>query len=328
MKADSQTLNRAFMAKLAAGDKQGAMDAATEFTRLTLREEGLLRKILPPKSISYSDLDKQLDTDKPVKILDKEVGQPPSMSAPFGTLPVNQYISGARYKVNFARLLSRNYTKDIAELNQYDYDIRDLFKDNAIKDHMTAEDIPAFQLFDKIIQSDPDNDTAVGNSASAMTGKVQYHDYTASNLNPRGYTGFSRDSVVDSFTIMTNAYINDFRKKNREPEKVSVDAYEKLDEFHLFNRLSSEAPAAPDPVRDVIGRLTNEDFRAALDALPEEYRTAIVLYDLQGLSYDDVAKALDIPIGTVRSRLARGRRQLQGALYRHAVDAGLVEAQR
>ena len=130
------------------------------------------------------------------------------------------------------------------------------------------------------------------------------------------------------FRIMTNAYINDFRKKNREPEKVSVDAYEKLDEFHLFNRLSSEAPAAPDPVRDVIGRLTNEDFRAALDALPEEYRTAIVLYDLQGLSYDDVAKALDIPIGTVRSRLARGRRQLQGALYRHAVDAGLVEAQR
>lgn len=206
MKADSQTLNRAFMAKLAAGDKQGAMDAATEFTRLTLREEGLLRKILPPKSISYSDLDKQLDTDKPVKILDKEVGQPPSMSAPFGTLPVNQYISGARYKVNFARLLSRNYTKDIAELNQYDYDIRDLFKDNAIKDHMTAEDIPAFQLFDKIIQSDPDNDTAVGNSASAMTGKVQYHDYTASNLNPRGYTGFSRDSVVDSFTIMAKGY--------------------------------------------------------------------------------------------------------------------------
>lgn len=130
------------------------------------------------------------------------------------------------------------------------------------------------------------------------------------------------------YRILTNAYINDFRKKNREPEKVSVDAYEKLDEFHLFNRLSAEAPAAPDPVRDVIARLTNDDFRAALDALPEEFRTAIVLYDLQGLSYDEVAKALDIPIGTVRSRLARGRRQLQAALYRHAVDAGLVEAQR
>ncbi len=206
MKVDSQTLNRNFLAKLASGDKQGAMDAGTEFTRLTLREEGLLRKILPPRSISYGDLDKQLDTDKPVKILDKEVGQPPSFSAPFGSLAPNQYISGGRYKVNFARLLSRNYTKDSAELNQYDYDIRDLFKDNAIKDHMTAEDVPAFQLFNKIVQSDPDNDTAVGNAASAMTGKVQYHDYRTANTNPRGYTGFSRDSVVDAFTIMSKGY--------------------------------------------------------------------------------------------------------------------------
>lgn len=206
MKVDAQTINRQFMAKLASGDKVGAMDAGTEFTRLTLREEGLLRKILPPRSISYGDLDKQLDTDKPVKILDKEVGQPPSFSAPFGTLPSNQYISGGRYKVNFARLLSKNYTKDKAELNQYDYDIRDLFKDNAIKDHMTAEDIPAFRLFNHIIQSDPDNDTAVGNAASAMTGKVQYHDYTAANRNPRGYTGFSRDSIVDAFTIMAKGY--------------------------------------------------------------------------------------------------------------------------
>jgi RNA polymerase sigma-70 factor (ECF subfamily) len=130
------------------------------------------------------------------------------------------------------------------------------------------------------------------------------------------------------YRIMTNAYINDFRKKNREPEKVSVDAYEKLDEFHLFNRLSSEAPAAPDPVRDVIGRLTNDDFRQALDALPDEYRAAIVLYDLQGLSYEEVAQALGVPIGTVRSRLARGRRLLQGARHRHALDAGLLEATR
>lgn len=194
------------MSKMASGDKVGAMDAATEFTRLTLREEGLLRKVLPPKTISYADLDKQLDTDKPVKILDKEVGQPPSMSIPFGTLPVNQYMSGARYKCTFARLASRNYTKDVAEIHQYDYDIRDVFKDNAIKDHMTAEDVPFFTLVNQIIQSDPDNYTAVGNVASAMTGKVQFYDYTTANGNPRGYVGFSRDSVVDSFTITSRGY--------------------------------------------------------------------------------------------------------------------------
>jgi RNA polymerase sigma-70 factor (ECF subfamily) len=130
------------------------------------------------------------------------------------------------------------------------------------------------------------------------------------------------------YRIMTNTYINAFRKKTRDPEKVSMDAYEKLDEFHLFNRLSTQVPGAPDPVKDVINRLTNDDFRQALDALPDEYRAAIVLYDLQGLSYEEVAQALGVPIGTVRSRLARGRRLLQGALHRHALDAGLLEATR
>jgi hypothetical protein len=206
MKVDPSTLNKQFMSKIASGDKQGAMDAATEFTRLTLREEGLLRKVLPPKPISYSDLDKQIDSDHPVKIMDKEVSQPLSVSVPFGSLPANQYIKGARYRVDFARLVSKNYTKDTAELNAYDYDIREVFKDNAIKDHMTGEDVPFFQLVNSLIQSDPDNGIAVGNVASAMTGKVQFHDYTDSTKNPRGYTGFSRDSVVDAFTIMTKGF--------------------------------------------------------------------------------------------------------------------------
>ena len=127
------------------------------------------------------------------------------------------------------------------------------------------------------------------------------------------------------YRILTNTYINDYRKKVREPEKVSMDAYEKLDDFHFFNRLAAQ-PSADDPAKQVIGRLTNEDFRRALENLPEDYRTAIVLYDLEGLSYQETAEALDVPIGTVRSRLARGRQKLQSALYAHAVDAGLVGA--
>lgn len=212
MKVDPQTLNKQFMAKLAAGDKQGAMESATEFTRLTLREEGLFRKVLPPKPISYGDMDKQLDTDKPVKIMDKEVSQPLSVSVPFGSLPSNQYIRGARYRVDFARIVSRNYTKDVAEINQYDYDIREMFKDNAIKDHMTAEDVPFFNLVNLIVCSDPtayqaDPTTGqVGNSASSMTGKVQFYDFTDSTKNPYGLTGFSRDSVFSAFTIMARGY--------------------------------------------------------------------------------------------------------------------------
>ncbi|MBK6881075.1 MAG: sigma-70 family RNA polymerase sigma factor [Elusimicrobia bacterium] len=127
------------------------------------------------------------------------------------------------------------------------------------------------------------------------------------------------------YRIMTNAFINEFRKKRREPEKVSMDAYDRVDDFHFFHKIASEASRAPDPVKDVVARLTNEDFQKALDALPEEYRAAVLLYDLQGLSYDETAQALEVPVGTVRSRLARGRRRMQESLFRHARDAGLVE---
>jgi RNA polymerase sigma-70 factor (ECF subfamily) len=105
-----------------------------------------------------------------------------------------------------------------------------------------------------------------------------------------------------------------------------MDAYDRVDDFHFFHKIAAEAATAPDPVKDVVARLTNDDFQKALETLPEEYRAAVLLYDLQGLSYDETAQALDVPVGTVRSRLARGRRRLQEGLYRHARDAGLVEA--
>jgi RNA polymerase sigma-70 factor, ECF subfamily len=127
------------------------------------------------------------------------------------------------------------------------------------------------------------------------------------------------------YRILTNAYINIYRKKHREPEKVSVDAYERPEEFHLYNRLATNAGGtSPDPVKTVVDRLTDHDFRKALEELPEEYRTAVVLYDLQGLSYQEVAESLKAPVGTVRSRLSRGRKLLQKALWKHAQDAGLV----
>src|SRR6185436_19819999 len=66
------------------------------------------------------------------------------------------------------------------------------------------------------------------------------------------------------YRILTNAYINNFRKKHREPEKVSMDAYDKIEDFHLFNRIATHVkPASPDPLEAVIGNLTNEDFQKA-----------------------------------------------------------------
>ena len=127
------------------------------------------------------------------------------------------------------------------------------------------------------------------------------------------------------YRILTNAYINNYRRKRREPEKVSVDAYDKAEDFYLYNRLASNAGgASPDPVKVVVDHLTDEHFRKALNSLPEEYRASIVLYDLQGLSYQEVSDSLEVPIGTIRSRLSRGRKILQKALWDHARDAGLV----
>ena len=77
-----------------------------------------------------------------------------------------------------------------------------------------------------------------------------------------------------------------------------------------------------------MNKLLREDLEKAVDALPEAYRVAVVLAEVQGLSYQEIADVLRLPIGTVRSRLVRGRSLLQKALWEHAVDAGLVQPYR
>jgi len=195
----AKLINDKFMEKITSNDLNKAAEVATDFTRLTLREEGLLRKILPPQTITAAELDKQLDTDEPVKIIDKEVSQPLSMSVGFATLPKNRIMKGDRYRVDFARILSPSYFQDVRRLEQYDYDIRNVFKENAIKDHMTAEDVPFFAAVDAIVGG-------TGNAASSVTGKVQYYDFSTSN-NPLGSAvNFDRNSIVEATKILSKGY--------------------------------------------------------------------------------------------------------------------------
>lgn len=198
----AKLINDKFMEKIASGDLNKAAEVATDFTRLTLREEGLLRKILPPQTITAAETDKQIDTEEPVKIVDKEVSQPLSMSVGFATLPKNRIMKGDRYRVDFARLLSPSYFQDIRRLEQYDYDIRNVFKENAVKDHMTAEDVPFFNTVDTIVG-------ATGNTASTVTGKVQYYDFTSASLNPLGMATSTFDmrlAMVESLKILSKGY--------------------------------------------------------------------------------------------------------------------------
>jgi RNA polymerase sigma-70 factor (ECF subfamily) len=125
------------------------------------------------------------------------------------------------------------------------------------------------------------------------------------------------------FRILTNAFLSARRTHVRRGVHESLD--ETDEDFSLFDRL--HAPILlwwGSPEREFLNRLLREDLVRALDALPEPFRVVVVLADLDGLTYQEIAETLHVPIGTVRSRLARARGLLQKALWTHARDAGLV----
>lgn len=116
------------------------------------------------------------------------------------------------------------------------------------------------------------------------------------------------------FRILTNLYINSYRKKNREPERVS---YDDMEDFYLYNRLSDaqQSGQAASPEQIVVQQVQVDAIRDAIDKLPDEYRETVVLADVNEFSYQEIADLLEIPIGTVRSRLSRGRRLVQKAIW-------------
>src|SRR5262245_30561030 len=119
-KTESQLLNQAIFEQLDdPGMAKNAADSINEFTRTRVRDDGFARRFMPPLSISNDELDRQMHTDKPVKIVDKEPEIPPAISVPFGTLPTNYYIRGPRYMVGFDRILSPRFTKDMSELRTW-----------------------------------------------------------------------------------------------------------------------------------------------------------------------------------------------------------------
>ena len=143
MSTENQTSNRVFLEKISSSDpamQKQAIDAVNDFTRVTMREDGYTRRILPPITISDDQLDRQVDTDKPVKIVDKEPGSPGAVMVPFATTPMGRYIRGPRYRVQFGRIQTPKFTKDVDELRTYHMDIRQVISDNAIKDMLAEED--------------------------------------------------------------------------------------------------------------------------------------------------------------------------------------------
>jgi RNA polymerase sigma-70 factor (ECF subfamily) len=127
------------------------------------------------------------------------------------------------------------------------------------------------------------------------------------------------------YRILTNTYINEYRRKVRHGNPVAIDQYENQDEFYIYNKIAENAASEEeDPANAVLAKFAEQDIINAMEQLPEGYRETVILSDLQGLTYEEIAHALEIPIGTVRSRLNRGRRQLQKALWDEAIKSGYI----
>lgn len=128
--------------------------------------------------------------------------------------------------------------------------------------------------------------------------------------------------------IMTNHFISERRKAvYRTPHEEYIEEPEGDGApFSIFERLHQPILLWwGNPEQQFLDQLLQEDVQAALDRLPDAFRVVIVLADVEGLKYHEIAETLDVPVGTVRSRLARARSLLQKSLWQHAVDKGLVE---
>ena len=127
------------------------------------------------------------------------------------------------------------------------------------------------------------------------------------------------------FRIMTNAYINRYRAKQRRPQETDLADVEDL---YLYRRLGSmESAAASLSAEDeFLDQFTDDEVKQALEALPENFRLPVLLADVEGFAYKEIAEMLEIPIGTVMSRLHRGRKAMHKALYDYAEARGLTSA--
>ncbi len=119
------------------------------------------------------------------------------------------------------------------------------------------------------------------------------------------------------FRILKNSFINDFRKKSKAPTKID---YQEVETY--YNSDDIDEPITPDLRVDSLQDMIGDEISNALNALDVDFRTVIILCDLEGFKYDEMAKILDIPIGTVRSRLHRARNLLKEMLSGYAKKMG------
>ncbi len=135
----------------------------------------------------------------------------------------------------------------------------------------------------------------------------------------RAWDSYQRGTNAKAWllTILRHAFINEYRRRTRRPETVDLET---IEPFAVFPDVQEQ-----DPQGAFFDRIVDEQVLRAIDALPEAFRETLVLSDAEGLNYQDIARILDVPVGTVKSRLFRARRLLQARLYDYAVEMGYIK---
>jgi RNA polymerase sigma-70 factor (ECF subfamily) len=164
----------------------------------------------------------------------------------------------------------------------------------------------------------------VFNAALRMTGDhADAHDVAQEAL-VKAYLAFDQFQPGTNFRawllkIVTNTYINEYRRRQRTPETVAWESVSR----EVAGRLAAAGQEQP-PEQQLLEAALDAEIEEALAQLPEVFREAVLLCDMHGLSYRGIAELLKVPIGTVRSRIARGRRLLQKQLRDYAKSRGLI----
>lgn len=180
------------------------------------------------------------------------------------------------------------------------------------------------QLYDDFEREAVPHMDALFNFALKMTGDSDEADDLVQETYLKAFRFFDKFEKGTNckawlFRIMKNTYINKYRKETKEPDKVD---YEEVENFYENVKPSSTDSAHLE--KDIYDNLLDDELSEAINSLPDDFKTVVILCDIEGFTYEEIADFIDVPVGTVRSRLHRARKMLFTKLQKYASERGYI----